>query len=118
MKDIFGLQKTMVLAAEINSFLAGGYNEPGEFLVEPPDDDLKAAIDQSAVVEISITDRTEFSTAMEDGEECQRLLSIFLPKEVLFRALRRELDGMKAELKTIGFDCDKDTNRRILKAEF
>lgn len=58
----------------------------------------------AAVVEIQITDANSAETAAD--EEPDTLSYWYLPRDVVERALKRELEEIAAELKTLGVDTN------------
>ena len=99
--DIERLRLHYLARAEINGFLNMAYNEEGELDLTQPDADDKAAMQQSTVAAICLTDLARYSPnpAEEDGDGVQDVLRVYLPRDVLARALLRELEHLNEEIR-------------------
>lgn len=107
--QIGDLQQKLAAAAEINAFLKRGHNKHASFQVEPADDpDVRRQYAKASVAMVALTDAERYRTGYDEDEDLpDEFLQIYVPVNILDRALREELSRLKDELRAAGITCEE-----------
>ena len=107
--QIAELQQKLAAAAEINAFLQRGFNKHASFKAEQPDDpSVRKMYERATVAIVGLTDAERYRTSYEEDEELpEEFMHVYLPADILDRALREELKRLKDELRAAGITCEE-----------
>jgi hypothetical protein len=102
--EIAKMDELVLATAEVNSFLKGQYNAAGSLRTFDHSPEDAANITASTIVAVSLTDLKHYTRELagDGSDDHSDILTVYLPRWVIMRALAAELERLKADEYAMG----------------